>query len=80
MRAYPEDINVQVGFHRFHTGVQVVENRDELQRMIKWLGRYHVSGPEGRAMGWDPKRDDPETADFCGKFEKMVVVRLLEWP
>jgi hypothetical protein len=46
--------------------------------MMKWLVVHHTSGLEGRAMGWDPKRDDPETADFSGMFKSMAIVRLRE--
>ena len=48
--------------------------------MMKWLVKHHTNGAEGRAMGWDPKRDDPETADFSGMFEKMAIVRFNEQP
>jgi deazaflavin-dependent oxidoreductase (nitroreductase family) len=76
--AYPNDVYVQVGFHRFHTRAELVQDREELKQMLKWLVKHHTSGPEGKAMGWDPKRDDPETADFSGMFEKMIIVRLHE--
>jgi deazaflavin-dependent oxidoreductase (nitroreductase family) len=78
MLAHPEEVFVQVDFQRFHARAERVEDREELQRMMKWLVRQHVRGPEGRAMGWDPKRDDPETADFSGMFEKMAIVRLID--
>jgi len=76
--AYPDDVRVQVGFHHFHARAELVQDREELRQMMKWLVKNHTSGPEGKAMGWDPKRDDPETADFSGMFEKMAIVRLLE--
>ncbi len=78
MLTYPDHVYVQVGFHRFQACPELVEDREELRQMMKWLVKYHVSGPEGRAMGWDPKRDDPESADFSGMFAKMAIVRLIE--
>jgi len=76
--AYPNDVYVQVGFRHFHTRAELVQDREELKQMLKWLVKHHTSGPEGEAMGWDPKRDDPETADFSGMFEKMIIVGLHE--
>jgi deazaflavin-dependent oxidoreductase (nitroreductase family) len=78
MLAYPDDVHARIGFHRFHARAELVRDREELTRMMKWLVSHHTSGMEGRAMGWDPKRDDPETADFSGMFEKMAIVRLRE--
>ncbi len=78
--AYPDNVYVQIGFHRFHARAELVEDRQELQQMMIWLVKHHVSGPEGKAMGWDPKRDDPKTADFSGMFEKMAIVRFNEQP
>ncbi len=78
IQAYPEDVFVQVGFHHFHAHIERVTDREELQQMMKWLVQNHTSVIEGRAMGWDPKRDDPETADFSGMFAKMAIVRLSE--
>ena len=78
MLADPEDVYVQVGFDRFHACAKLVKDREELHEMMKWLVKHHVSGPEGKAMGWDPRRDDPETADFSGMFEHMAIVRLSE--
>ena len=73
--AYPDNVYIQIGFRRFHARAELVEDRKELEEMMKWLVKHHTSGAEGRAMGWDPKRDDPETADFSGMFEKMAIVR-----
>jgi deazaflavin-dependent oxidoreductase (nitroreductase family) len=78
--AYPEDVYVQVGFRCFHARAELVQNRDELKQIMIWLVKHHTSGPEGKAMGWDPRKDDPETADFSGMFENMAIVRLHEQP
>ncbi len=45
---------------------------------MKWPAKRHVSGSEGWAMGWDPKHDDPETADFSDMFANMAIVRLID--
>jgi deazaflavin-dependent oxidoreductase (nitroreductase family) len=78
--AYPNDVYVQAGFRHFHACAEIVTDREELHRLMKWLVLYHTTGAEAKAMGWDPKRDNAETADFSGMFEKMVIVRLLEQP
>ena len=61
--AYPDDVYVQAGFRRFHARAELVEDREELQQMMKWLVKApRSSGPEGKAMGAGTQRDDPETA------------------
>jgi deazaflavin-dependent oxidoreductase (nitroreductase family) len=69
MLAFPEDVHVQVGFHRFDAKVESVQDPDELRQIMKWLILHHTTGMEANAMGWDPKRDNVETADFSGMFE-----------
>jgi deazaflavin-dependent oxidoreductase (nitroreductase family) len=76
--AFPDEVQVQVGFQRFHARAELIQDSEELQRIMKWLVKNHTNGTEGKAMGWDPKRDDPETADFSGMFQKMAIVRLFE--
>lgn len=76
--AYPEDVYVQVGFRRFHARAEPVQDQEELNRIMKWLVKHHTNGAEAKAMGWDRKRDNPETADFSGMFAKMAIVRLNE--
>jgi deazaflavin-dependent oxidoreductase (nitroreductase family) len=76
--AYPDQVYVQVGFHHFHARAELLHDQKELQQMMKWLLKHHTSGMEAKAMGWDPKRDNVETADFSGMFEKMAIIRLNE--
>jgi deazaflavin-dependent oxidoreductase (nitroreductase family) len=78
IQAHPEDVHAQAGFRRFPARTELVQDPEEFHRMMKWLVKNRTSGAEGRATGWDPKRDDPETADFSGMFKKMVIVRLRE--
>jgi deazaflavin-dependent oxidoreductase (nitroreductase family) len=80
IEAHPADVHVQAGFRRFHARAETVRDAEEFRRIMKWLVVHHTSGAEGRAMGWDPKRDDPETADFSGMFKGMAIVRLRELP
>ncbi len=74
--AHPQDVQVQVSFRRFRAQAERMLDPQELRSMMKWLVREHTHGAEARAMGWDPRRDDPETADFSGMFNGMEVVRL----
>ena len=78
IRAHPDEVFVQIGFHRFHARAELVTDRGELNEMMKWLVKHHTNGMEGKAMGWDPKRDDPETADFSGMFARMAIIRLYD--
>jgi deazaflavin-dependent oxidoreductase (nitroreductase family) len=79
MQAHPDQVYIQEGFHRFHAHAELVQDPEEFRQMMKWLVVHHTSGMEAKAMGWDPKRDNPETADFSGMFRGMAIVRLQEW-
>ncbi len=72
--ACPGEVYVQIGFRRFHALAELVQDPQELQRIIERLVRQDPRGA-GYLMGWDPKLDHPETADFSLMIEKVVVVR-----
>lgn len=77
LMAYPEDVYVQIGFRRFHARPEVVEDPQELKQIIERL--ILQSPAEARTlMGWDPERDDLETADFSPMIEKVLTVRFHE--
>ena len=74
LKAYPEDVYVQSGFRRFQVRPETVEDPQELKRLME---RFVTQRPEGARtlIGWDPKRDSLETADFSPMIEKVLVVR-----
>ena len=75
MFAHPDDVYVRVGFQRFRARCEVL---DELagEEVFRWLARNQPT--YFRAFGWDPKHDDPETADLSELARMMKVIRLHE--
>jgi len=67
-------VYVQIGLRRFHVRPEVVQDPQELKRIIHQLIR---DDPEGAhtLMGWDPSRDDVESADFSLMIEKVLTLR-----
>lgn len=74
MQAHPDEVFLQVGFRRFKARFEVVEDPVELERTNK---RLVTQDPRGAhmLMGWDPKADRLEAADFSLMVEKVLVVR-----
>ncbi|MHA1228473.1 MAG: nitroreductase family deazaflavin-dependent oxidoreductase, partial [Candidatus Hodarchaeales archaeon] len=73
MVAQPDDVLVKVGFKKFKPKIEVL-NETELLDYIKWLVTKHPN--YGKQFGWDPKIDDPETADFSQVIKILRVIRL----
>jgi deazaflavin-dependent oxidoreductase (nitroreductase family) len=69
LMAHPDEVYVQIGFQRFHARAEVVEDPQEVQRIIE---RLVCQDPRGARslMGWDPSRDRLATADFSLMVEK----------
>jgi len=70
-------VYVQIGLRRFHVRPEVVQDPQELKRIIHQLIR---DDPEGAhtLMGWEPSRDDVESADFLLMIEKVLTLRFRE--
>jgi deazaflavin-dependent oxidoreductase (nitroreductase family) len=70
----PEEVYVRIGFRRFQVRPEVVEDPQEVKRIIEQL---ILQDPKGARtlMGWDAKLDQLETADFSLMIEKVLVVR-----
>jgi len=74
MRANPDAVTVQVGFREFRTVFELVEDEDKPD-----LFRFYVTEyPRAARMllGWDPRTDNPETADFGSLLDLLEVIRL----
>jgi deazaflavin-dependent oxidoreductase (nitroreductase family) len=78
VRAHPDDIWVQVGFHSFHVRVEIIRDISEVEDFMRW---YSINHPNfARAFyGWDAKRDDPDTADFSSFAEQLILLRVHHW-
>ena len=74
MLAYPDDVYVQAGFRRFRVRTEVLQDAQELKRAYERLVLQDLQGAR-TLMGWDPKQDHLETADFSFMIEKVMVVQ-----
>jgi len=71
---YPEHVVLQIGFHRYRVHPEVVEEFQEIKRILTWL-IDHKPDDAKVLMGWDPQRDQLETADFSLMIQKVLTVR-----
>ena len=74
IRSNPEKVTVQVGFRSFHPKIEILEG-DRLEEFFKWMVRKNPKY-SSYGFGWDPKTDDPDTADFSYISKAMRVIKL----
>lgn len=75
IRANPDILLVRHGFRKFQPRVEIVGNRDETLRILKWYLENHGRSSK-MLFGWNPKTDDPETTDYTNLLEMITVVKL----
>jgi deazaflavin-dependent oxidoreductase (nitroreductase family) len=74
IQACPDDVYLQVGFHRFPARAEEVADLEARRRILQGLVEQDPHGAQV-LMGWDPKADCLEAADFSLMLEKVVVIR-----
>jgi deazaflavin-dependent oxidoreductase (nitroreductase family) len=74
IQAYPEDVYLQVGFHRFAARADEVADAEAKRCILQGLVEQDPRGAQ-LLMGWDPKVDCLEAADFSLMVEKVRVIR-----
>jgi len=74
MIANPDDVVVKLGFKKRNVSFDVLETIEEKNNLFKW---YVKKYPKAAKMlfGWDPKTDNPETADFTSFSELVEIVK-----
>jgi len=78
IRAYPDDVWVQVGFRKFRARAEIIKDISEIECFMRWYSRNHPN--LARAFyGWDPKRDYPDTADFSSFARHLTLLRVYCW-
>jgi deazaflavin-dependent oxidoreductase (nitroreductase family) len=73
MLACPEEVFLQVGFHRQRAIPEIVEDPEEILSIIQRFIQQNPQGARG-LMGWEAQ-DRLETADFSLLVEKVLVIR-----
>ncbi|MFC1960478.1 nitroreductase/quinone reductase family protein [Chloroflexota bacterium] len=74
--ANPDDVWVQMGFRCFHARIEYLNDEE----FIEAIKLYTLQYPKAVAIawGWDPKRDDVETADFSPMLKVYRFFRIHE--
>jgi deazaflavin-dependent oxidoreductase (nitroreductase family) len=77
IRANPEEVWLQVGFHRFAARASIVEDPAEIRRTIETLIAESPADAQ-RLFGWDPQNDRADAADFSPMIEHVLFVKFTE--
>jgi deazaflavin-dependent oxidoreductase (nitroreductase family) len=75
--AYPDDVYVQAGFHRFHARPEIIDNTQKLKRVIEWFVHHNPAEAQD-LFGWDTQQDEIEKTDFSLMVEKGITIRFHE--
>ncbi|MFX1534145.1 MAG: nitroreductase/quinone reductase family protein [Promethearchaeota archaeon] len=75
MRKYPDDVKVLAGFRWFNPKVDIIENTTTKVEIMDWYVRKNPRAAK-MLVGWDPKRDSPETIDMTPLADLITIVRL----
>jgi len=72
--ANPKDVKIKIGFRKSSANFEVISEINEKNEMFRW---YVIQFPKAAKVlfGWDPKNDDPITADFTSFSELVEIVK-----
>ena len=75
MRAHPDNVVVTIGFHKFNPDIEYISDMVQKQKIMKWyIAKYSKAAKQ--LFGWDPQKDNPETANFS-KLASLITIVLL---
>ncbi|MCP4358228.1 MAG: nitroreductase family deazaflavin-dependent oxidoreductase [Chloroflexi bacterium] len=60
--ANPDQVWVQLGFHSFQARIEFLDDEEFIEKIKLYALKFPKMA--ATAWGWDPERDDVETADF----------------
>lgn len=74
--ANPDSVWVQFGFRKYQARIEFLDDQEN----IALLKRYAMQYPHlAKYWGWDPERDNIETADFLPMLKVYRLFRITEW-
>lgn len=77
MIAYPMDVWIQIGLHRFPVLAQILEKPPEPWSTIEqFLNESPIQAHY--LFGWEPGRDRIERADFSEVIQRVTIIRFIE--
>jgi len=75
LRSNPNDISVMYGFHHFKPRIDFVSDINQKRAIMKWYVTNF--GKAAKVLfGWDPTKDDLDTADFSKLINLLSIVLL----
>jgi deazaflavin-dependent oxidoreductase (nitroreductase family) len=74
MEAYPNEVFIQIGFHREPVLPSIIGEEREILKIIKHLISQDPKGAN-TLLGWDPAHDHLENADFSMILERVLVIQ-----
>ena len=72
LQANPDAVKIRVGFRKYKASFNIFKTIEEKNELLVW---YVTKYPKAAKylFGWDPKKDDPKTADFTS-FSKLIEI------
>ena len=77
MRAYPNDVEVTIGFNTFKPRIEFVSEFSKKLNIIKWYIEKNKKAAK-MLFGWEPEKDDLETTNFEKLVNLLTLVSLYE--
>jgi deazaflavin-dependent oxidoreductase (nitroreductase family) len=76
MQANPNDVWIQIGFHRQHVFAQALEDPAEIQQLLEC---FITESPDHAKylFGWDPACDRMEYSDFSKVRDQVLIIRFV---
>jgi deazaflavin-dependent oxidoreductase (nitroreductase family) len=75
LKAHPEDVMLRIGFKKYSPKVEFIDKPEEIEGTMRWYVKK-FPGSSKMLFGWNPKKDDPETADMASLVDALKIVKL----
>ena len=74
LQANPNDVMIKVGFRKFNANFNLLKTIEEKNKLFVWYVTEYPTAAK-YLFGWDPKNDDPKTADFTSFSELIEIIQ-----
>ena len=72
--ANPDDVKIKVGFRKFKASFNIFQSVEEKNELFVWYVKEYPTAAK-YLFGWNPKSDNPETADFTSFSELVEIIQ-----
>lgn len=73
----PDSVEVRVGFRRFKPRIRIVKESYEKEEILRWYVQKYPRDA-GFLVGWDSRRDNPNSTDIRSLVKLIQVIQLRE--